>query len=138
MVAYSFNPRFIEPIRQGMKTQTIRAIGQRRHARPGELLQLYSGMRTSHCTRILPDTPCLEVMQVEIIFDLGTRPLIGRIKTDGIRVRDLDAFAIRDGFSDLEDMSGFWRDNHPQAAAAGFNGVLIEWARPAETMQVAA
>lgn len=138
MVAYSFQPRFIEPIRQGLKTQTIRATGLRRHARPGELLQLYSGMRTAHSTRILPDTPCLEVMQVEITFALGARPLIDRIRTDGVRIRDLDAFAIRDGFTDREDMSAFWRDHHPHATAAGFDGVLIEWARPAETMQVAA
>jgi hypothetical protein len=141
MVAYSFHPRFVEPIRQGLKTQTIRAHGQRRHARPGELLQLYTGMRTAHCQRILPDTPCLEVMRVEITFLTGIRnglPVISRITTDGIRIRDLDAFAIRDGFADREDMSAFWRDHHPQATAAGFTGVLIEWARPAETMQVAA
>ncbi|MFN3994860.1 MAG: hypothetical protein ACK4IU_18360 [Tabrizicola flagellatus] len=135
MVAYSFQPRFIEPIRQGFKTQTIRAIGQRRHARPGELLQLYSGMRTRHCERILPDTPCLEVMQVEIQFRAGE---IARIVTDGAPIRDLDAFALRDGFADAVDMSAFWRDHHPQVTSAGFNGVLIEWARPAETMQVAA
>lgn len=135
MVAYSFSPRFIEPIRQGMKTQTIRAIGQRRHARPGELLQLYSGMRTPHCTRILPDTPCLEVMLVEIQFRADE---IARITTDGVPVRDLDGFAIRDGFADAVDMWGFWRDHHPEATQSVFRGVLIEWARPAETMQVAA
>jgi hypothetical protein len=142
MVAYSFQPRFIEPIRQGLKTQTIRAIGQRRHARPGELLQLYSGIRTAHCTRILPDTPCVEVMQIEIRFRAGE---IARIFTDGIPVRDLDAFALRDGFADALDMWAFWREHHPQAVAAAgggvmtaFCGILIEWARPAETMQVAA
>ena len=141
MVAYSFKPRFIEPIRQGLKTQTIRAIGQRRHARPGELLQLYSGMRTAHETRILPDTPCLEVMKVMIVFATGIRdglPVIGKIRTDGITVRDLDEFAIRDGFADIEDMSAFWRENHPESVQEGFCGLLIEWARPAETMQVAA
>jgi hypothetical protein len=136
MVAYSFNPRFIEPIRQGIKTQTIRAHGLRRHARPGELLQLYSGMRTAHCRRILPDTPCLTLMQVEITFRKGE---IARAVTDGVPVRDLDAFALRDGFADAVDMWAFWRDHHPEAMAEGFRGVLIEWARPAETeMAVAA
>lgn len=136
MVAYSFNPRFVEPIRQGFKTQTIRAHGRRRHARPGELLQLYSGMRTAHCQRILPDVPCLELMEVEIQFRAGE---ITRIVTDGVPVCDLDAFAIRDGFADAVDMWAFWHDHHPQAveAATGgimvaFRGVLIEWARPAE------
>jgi hypothetical protein len=134
MVAYSFNPRFIEPIRQGLKTQTIRSHSEARQPRPGQLLQLYTGMRTKNCRRILPDVPCLTVMKVRITFDLGQRPVIGRITTDGVPVRDLDAFAIRDGFTDIEDMSAFWRDHHPQATAAGFEGVLIEWARPAETM----
>lgn len=139
MVAYSFNPRFIEPIRQGLKTQTIRADGLRPHARPGQLLQLYSGMRTAHCIRILPDTPCLAVMRVEIGFSFGQKVLIDRIKTDGVRVRDLDAFAIRDGFLDRYDMSAFWRDHHPDTDDKGFTGTLIEWVRPAETeMGVAA
>lgn len=136
MVAYSFNPRFVEPIRQGAKTQTIRAHGLRRHARPGELLQLYTGMRTSHCKRILPDTPCLMVMTIEIIFIEGA---IRRIMTDGIPCLDLDAFAIRDGFADAVDMWAFWRDHHPETMKLGFQGVVIEWARPAETeMAVAA
>jgi hypothetical protein len=136
MVAYSFNPRFVEPIRQGLKTQTIRAHGQRRHARPGELLQLYTGMRTAHCRRILPDTPCLTVMEVKITFREGE---IARIVTDGVPVRDLDAFALRDGFVDAVDMWAFWRDHHPETVPGCFRGVLIEWARPAETeMAVAA
>ena len=135
MVAYSFNARFIEPIRQGMKTQTIRAHGLRRHARPGELLQLYSGMRTVHCQRILPDTPCLEVMQVEIQFRLDH---IAGVHVDGIPVRDMDAFALRDGFADAADMWAFWRDHHPAAMNEGFKGVVIEWARPAESMLGAA
>lgn len=136
MVAYSFNPRFIEPIRQGIKTQTIRAYGLRRHARPGELLQLYTGMRTVHCTRILPDTPCLDVMPIRITFEEGA---IRKVWTDAIPVLDIDAFAIRDGFSDAVDMCAFWRQHHPETVHEGFHGVLIEWARPAETeMAVAA
>jgi hypothetical protein len=130
MVAYSFQPRFIEPIRQGIKTQTIRAHGRRRHARPGELVQLYSGMRTAHCQRILPDVPCLEVMPIEIAFAQGE---IARIRVDGLPCLNLDAFAIRDGFTDAVDMWAFWRDHHPEAMGPGFFGVVIEWARPAET-----
>lgn len=133
MVAYSFAPRFVEPIRQGLKTQTIRADGLRPHARPGQLLQLYTGMRTKHCRRILPDVPCLTVMKVQIEFAFDSEWVIDKITTDGIRVRDLDAFAIRDGFTDHEDMSAFWRAYHPEANATGFDGILIEWARPAES-----
>jgi hypothetical protein len=132
MVAYSFNPRFIEPIRQGLKTQTIRRYSEARQPRPGQLLQLCTGMRTPHCQRILPDVPCLDVMQVEIAFREGE---IARVVTDGVPVRDLDAFALRDGFVDAVDMWSFWRDHHPETTVTRcFRGVLIEWARPAETM----
>ena len=52
MVAYSLKPRFIPPILSGAKRQTIRAISRRRHAIPGETLQLYTGMRTKQCRLI--------------------------------------------------------------------------------------
>lgn len=127
MVAYSFNARFEEPIRAGWKTQTIRA-GRARHARPGEMLQLFVAMRTKNCRKIVADVRCTEVMAVEIRF----RPsgLIERIETDLVPVLDLDAFAQRDGFVDLSEMSAFWRATHGLQAA--FHGVLIEWAAPKE------
>ncbi|MFK5597639.1 hypothetical protein ACFZ8E_11600 [Methylobacterium sp. HMF5984] len=54
MVAYSFKARFAAPILAGTKAQTIPAerTGRSRHARPGEQLQLFSGMRTKHCLRL--------------------------------------------------------------------------------------
>jgi hypothetical protein len=45
VVAYSFRQQFRPPILAGTKRQTIRA-DRKRHARPGEQLQLYTGMRT--------------------------------------------------------------------------------------------
>lgn len=134
MVAYSFNPRFEAPIKAGLKTQTIRGY-RPRHARPGDMLQLFVGMRTRHCRRILPDQVCIDVMLVEIGFDEADRG-ISDIRAGGVPVRDLDTFAQRDGFADLADMSAFWRASHKISGT--FHGVLIEWARPAETMQVAA
>lgn len=136
MVAYSFAPRFVEPIRQGYKRQTIRRNRFKGHARVGGLIQLFTGMRTSRCMKILPDVTCIDVCPVLIRFDDAMR--ITRIETVGIPVRDLDAFAIRDGFTDLEDMGAFWElTNGPMTH---FEGVLIEWAMPqeAEALQVAA
>ena len=127
MVAYSFNARFEEPIRAGWKTQTIRAA-RARHARPGEMLQLFVAMRTKQCRKIVADVRCTEIMTVEIRF----RPsgLIERIETDLVPVLDLDAFAQRDGFVDLSEMSAFWRASHGLQEV--FHGVLIEWAAPRE------
>ena len=136
MVAYSFKPRFEVAIREGWKTQTIRR-GRARHAQPGEMLQLYCGMRTQHCRRIIPDVRCTEVMKVEIDFD--DEGAIEAIRTDGVPVRDLDAFAVRDGFTDSDDMAAFWRKEHGAIDGMQFFGVLIEWAAPrSEAMAKAA
>jgi hypothetical protein len=129
MVAYSFQKRFTDPIRQGYKRQTIRRQSFKRHARVGELIQLYTAMRTSRCARILPDVVCTDVCPVLIRFDDAMR--ITRIETAGIPVIDLDGFAIRDGFTDLEDMGAFWE--HTNGPMTHFEGVLIEWAMPRET-----
>lgn len=96
MVAYSFKQRFAVAIREGWKTQTIRA-GRARHARPGEMLQLFTGMRTAHCKKICEDVRCTEVMAIVISFDDEAE--IDRITTDGVPVRDVDAFAVADGFT---------------------------------------
>lgn len=131
MVAYSFNPRFEMAVREGWKTQTIRA-GRLRHARPGELIQLFVGLRTQHCHRICDDVRCTDVMQVRIDFD--SEGEIDRIETDHVPVRDLDAFAVRDGFTDACDMAAFWRAQNGQRPNSTFSGYLIEWAAPRAAM----
>jgi hypothetical protein len=133
MVAYSFKARFEIPIREGWKTQTIRAARDR-HARPGEMLQLYVGMRTAQCRKIMPDVRCTDVMKVVISFD--GEGVIERVITDGVPVRDLDAFAVRDGFTDIDDMSDFWRKEHGPRGL--FHGVIVEWARPVPQLGAAA
>lgn len=137
MVAYSFNKRFIDPIRVGLsrvslsfdcppKRQTIRAIGKRRHARPGETLQLYTGMRTRQCEKI-GDARCVSVEPITINVPKDDAWLLVRIGKAEPFVAD-DDFAVEDGFQTIEDMWDFWRDNHPHAAL--FSGVLIKWAAP--------
>lgn len=125
MVAYSFNARFEVAVREGWKTQTIRS-NRKRHAKPGEMLQLFCGMRTRHCRKIVSDVRCTEVIAVEIRFKPSG--MIEAIYTDEVPVMDLEAFAIRDGFTDLSQMSAFWRQAHGKQEA--FHGVLIEWAAP--------
>lgn len=64
MVAYSFPKCFIDPILSGRKAQTIRG-DRRRHARPGEELQLYSGMRTRSC-RLIGRATCRDIRPFKI------------------------------------------------------------------------
>jgi len=131
MVAYSFRPRFVPPILDGTKDQTIRAPRIRRHARPGEALQLYTGMRTRAC-RLIRRTICLAAMPCRL--DWG-----GQIHfdVDGERMApaEMDAFARRDGFADVDDMGRFWRAEHPDVV--DFLGVAIRWpaAPPAPTIE---
>lgn len=53
MAAYNFQKRFATLIESGDKNHTIRRIGKRRHASPGEAIQLYTGMRTKFCRKLL-------------------------------------------------------------------------------------
>lgn len=133
MVAYSFNRRFAEPIASGhpatgiVKRRTIRAP-RKRHARPGELVQLYQGMRTKHCCRIIADQICTAVIPVTLWIGRGlvrfddTNQLLGLAD-------QLDDFARRDGFLHWADLQAFWRAEHPAAAEpeTAFEGVLIAW-----------
>lgn len=123
MVAYSFQRRFAPLIREGLKTQTIRAE-RKRHARPGEMLQLFTGMRTAQCERIIPDVVCTSVLPIEINLSSSR---IERIEVGIVPIRNLDHFAVADGFIDIEDMSDFWLKHH---GVRPFHGVIIEWSMP--------
>jgi len=130
MVAYSFKRRFVEPIRRGLasaypdqagicpKRQTIRA-DRRRHARPGEELQLYCGMRTKGCF-LIGRARCAGVDYVKLDFT----GLVAVNRQAFIRTDILDKFARSDGFSDFADMRSFWREEHGLSV---FEGVLVRW-----------
>lgn len=137
MVAYSFQARFAECIVSGhpvtgvIKRQTIRA-NRRRHARPGEALQLYVGMRTKACRKIIPDPVCVAVKPIRIGFQSRTITFDdGGILLGGA----CDDFARDDGFLDLEDMAAFWRAQHGADVdkpygpfgLVGWAGYLIRW-----------
>lgn len=124
MVAYNFKPRFVPLICEGMKRQTVRRH-RARHARPGECLQLFAGLRTAEARRILlVDPVCTEVLPIRISFAAGR---IARIEVADVPVLSLDGFAVRDGFEDIADMTDFWVEHH---GGRDFEGVVIEWAMP--------
>lgn len=152
MVAYSFRPRFVAPIRVGLglppisanatalvpapKRQTIRAHrrGRGRHVRPGEQIQLYTGMRTKYCV-LIGRGRCKDVRDIIITF--GEHPCVAVGGTGEPERRrkyqpyacyqggGLDDFARRDGFASWNDMAEFWRAEHGDLDV--FTGVLIEW-----------
>ena len=131
MVAYSFKERFIKPIQVGLssvrlsfdpppKRQTVRA-DRRRHARPGEELQLYYGMRTKHC-RLIGRAHCVAADSILIVIH-PTAPRLHILA--GGRVLEPESFAQSDGFESMADMRQFWLKEHP--GIERFQGVLIRW-----------
>lgn len=146
MVAYSFKERFVLPIEVGLgrwtqetwqrptdvprqlphpKRQTIRAIGKRRHARPGEVIQLYTGMRTKNC-RSIGVGRCVSVdpIRLFVALDYITIPDLergGNYFLNNVKARD---FARADGFEDAKEMHAFWEKEHGRGY---FDGLLIKW-----------
>ena len=132
MVAYSFKPQFEAPIVERIKPHTLR--GPRpRHARPGEHVQHYVGMRTRSC-RLIATALCDRLQAATLNFGAGVPIVLHAVEhpARGVfdkvgpaqRVEAVEAFAISDGFEGWEAMARFWRDTHRVTAWEGF---LIGW-----------
>lgn len=139
MVAYSFKAMFGPQVSALIKRQTVRA-DRKRHARPSEPLQLYQGMRTIHCRKLIdPDPICTRVRAIEIaVTDLMPVAIVS-IAIEGIPLHreEIELFCRADGFAPScvfdfglkgktarENMGQFWLQNH---GVGRFQGVLIEW-----------
>lgn len=117
MVCYNFQRQFLRPVFLKTKTHTIRG-DRKRHARPGERLQLQTGPRMRPVRFGL--ATCFQALPVRLDFDLSDPQIV----LDGGIVVDVEAFARSDGFADLAAMRGFWKHVHK---AQTFAGWLIEW-----------
>jgi hypothetical protein len=98
----------------GEKRQTIRRAAR---CKPGDPLQLYTGMRTKGCLK-LGDAVCEAAWPILITaegFDIGTGGLGGDIGRE--------ALAKIDGFDSWADMTAFFQNNY----GLPFEGVLIRW-----------
>jgi hypothetical protein len=129
MVAYNFKKQFASKVESLEKRQTIRALGKRRHAQPGDDLQLYTGQRTKACKKLL-DAICYEVIpirmqKVDVHVDSSYVCPIGciRIDVDGqiIEPMEVHELAKTDGFESPEKFLAFFADRLP------FEGVIIKW-----------
>ena len=115
MVAYNFQKRFKGPVKRREKNQTVRPE-RKRHARVGEPVQLYYGMRTKQCEKLVtPDPVCKWVAPCVI-----TRSLV---RVAGLPIFEVDQFARDDGFVDFSDMISWLENQH----GLPFTGVLIVW-----------
>lgn len=130
MVAYSFKPSFIRPIQLREKQQTIR-LPRKRHARPGEALQLFYGPRMKPVR--IGGAVCDAARDCRLDFGKDVVTLDDAVEMSGDG--ELNAFAIRDGFrppasiadriQPWEYMGRWWALTHPDQPV--FRGVLISW-----------
>ena len=128
MPAYNFQSRFADAVQFGEKRQTIRAIGKRRHATPGQPIQLYTGMRHKTCRKLIdPDPVCTAVHRVRIEKFAGKKgeaPFF-QMYLDGEALfkHEVRELAEKDGFISPEDFFQFFDKTHDMP----FEGVLIRW-----------
>lgn len=126
MPALNFKKEFVQAIEDGEKRQTIRADRRdnRQHAKVGDTLKLYTGMRTKSCrligkakvtrtARVLIEATCMRVnghLLPNHIYDLNCE------QTD-------NEFAMADGFDGFMEMS-LWFD---KVHGLPFEGTVICW-----------
>ena len=110
MVAFNFKKMHEPKILSGEKFSTVRP---KRRCKPGDMLQLYTGMRTRH-VKLLKVTECLSVDEVTIFHD----------RVEGIEM-ELDEFLSMEGFGDksFEEFVTFFHRQY----GLPFTGYLVSW-----------
>lgn len=107
MPAYNFKAQFVEPIRFGDKTTTIRPPRSKRPTRVGDLLHLYTGMRTKQCRRI-GVYRCEKIEPVTIYPDENYMTICGLACTS----RAIADIAHTDGFVSVKAFFQFFKDTY--------------------------
>lgn len=125
MTAYNFMDWIAPKVLDGSKLHTVRANGKRRHAKAGDLLQLYTGMRTKNC-RLLKEVECVGAWPVHLPCSAKYGPMIWSINGRPMDTDTMFDFAVGDGFADVFDMTEWVLKTHGQ----DFHGTLIAWGWP--------
>lgn len=122
MTVIIFQPRFVKPLLDGTKRQTIRPY-RRRPIRVGERLDLRRWEGTAYRSRQLPIlvADCVGVFDVMIDRQAIRVGTLGAVETRRDR---LDEFARRDGFGSWQEMQEFF-DGRCAGYQLPFFGSLI-------------
>lgn len=105
MPAYNFQKQFVPMILDRSKVHTIRKR-RKRPTKAGDMLMLYTGMRTKQC-ELIAISDCIKVSPISIIRGVGVR-LEGNLLSD----EEVHALARADGFSDGWQFFDFF-DRYP-------------------------
>jgi hypothetical protein len=126
MPLLNFKKQFVDPIRQGTKHHTIRAM-RKIPVKKGDKLYLYCGCRQKGAFRILPEPQTCTVVE-----EIKIRSLVGDVEIviDGWKLSEdeMQRLARADGFENLSLFYHFWQVNHgdPQGHV-DFTGQIIHW-----------
>lgn len=117
MVAFNFKAQFAPLVASWAKKQTVRA---KRRAKKGDRLQLFTGLRTSDCRKLIePDPVCTLVDYVSI------RPEYLTLGDTSLHEGDADHFARRDGFANYAEMVAWFEQTY---GSPYFVGYVHVWA----------
>ena len=123
-----FQDRFAGKVRDGDKCQTIRKTAR---CKPGDTLSLrrWTGKPYRSKQEVLREASCRAVIPVRIgleVIRVGGNDRSAKYLSPS----EAHAFAIRDGFSGIEEMRDWFDSVH----GLPFHGWLIEW-RPGKVQQ---
>lgn len=118
MVAFNFKAQFADDVERRIKRQTIR---QKRRCRPGDALQLYTGMRTRKCRKLL-DAVCTEVDEISIA--VHGQFVCVRLNGELLPSVMSNEIARADGFDGVTSFAEFFEREY---GGLPFTGWLIRW-----------
>lgn len=116
MVAFNFKKDFAPKIKSGVKRSTIRKT---RRCNVGDTMQLYTGMRTKNCEKIINDVVCVGVAHVEIKGYYGGYTYWGVSGKSEIT----EKLHEQEGFESYMDMMNFFENHY----GLPFEGWLHTW-----------
>lgn len=118
MGLYNFKARFAAPIQAGTKRHTIRAPRKGgREDQPGDMMYLYTGLRTREAAKILAEPPvCVRVESIVIRNRVSENvwpevwlgPFCGHIRDNGLRQQLTIHYPEQSGL-------GFWMPRRARA-----------------------
>lgn len=115
MPAYNFKKQFEDDVEKGHKRQTIRPK-RKRPTKPGDLLYLYTGMRTKTCRKLRTDF-CLSVTPIVIY------PHHVKLNETFVEMGSVENLAQSDGFETSTEFFRFFEKQY----GFPFEGELIKW-----------
>ena len=118
MPSLNFKAEFADKVERGLKTCTIRS-NHKRPIKAGDVLYLFTGMRTSSCRRLAIVT-CKSTKSIRIVFN---RALRVRVAGRWLKHEEIRSLAHRDGFECLQDFVDFF----PKTYGLPFEGKFIDW-----------